>query len=469
MSLKSLKTKRLLILGISGLFLIQAIIAPLSAHAQSSEASSINCGEFNDFTSRNDDRAFHNPCIGGGGACSAGAGSPSGPAPTSLVGESNPERVWNYFIARGLTPVAAAGSMGNIEKESGFNPWIVESTGVGFGLIQWSFERRTAVEAALRAAGITSYTDANEQEGLLIQLNYLWDEQTEAFTLLNAETTVEGNTAIASYNGRFSHQRAESQVGNGSTMLFHALIERSGDVPTEADRIGGYGVLTHRIDSAKKYLELYGGNSSAGGQCSVGQGGLTFDQAKALMDWYIEQGAGGGQLTISDVCNPWGTGFGECYAWASFISHYILGGACESNSWSAPGIAHSLINNASESNTKWQEVKEENLQPFTVISHGDMTGDQHVMVVLGIQDGEIIFTDLNVGSPLEDSDGRYIRGGTGGGNPGRVLRVKTLAETGFNFIPPTANGQSLPAMAAPVDGAKALSDMQAFMQEKGIN
>ncbi|NCU38889.1 hypothetical protein EOL96_07625, partial [Candidatus Saccharibacteria bacterium] len=40
------------------------------------------------------------------------AGDLTAPAPTSLTGETNAEKVWNYFIQRGLTPVAAAGAMG---------------------------------------------------------------------------------------------------------------------------------------------------------------------------------------------------------------------------------------------------------------------------------------------------------------------------------------------------------------------
>ena len=69
-----------------------------------------------DFYSSND-ILFYNPCEDGGGTSCTTAGSLTGPAPTSLSGSSNAEKVWNYFTGRGLTPVGAAGAMGNRSEE----------------------------------------------------------------------------------------------------------------------------------------------------------------------------------------------------------------------------------------------------------------------------------------------------------------------------------------------------------------
>ena len=61
------------------------------------------------------------------------------------------EKVWNALIKAGYSPQAAAGAMGNIYAESGFNPDRIENgTGIGFGLCQWSFDRRTRLEAFTR-------------------------------------------------------------------------------------------------------------------------------------------------------------------------------------------------------------------------------------------------------------------------------------------------------------------------------
>jgi|GEM_PF-320489 phage tail tape measure protein len=64
-----------------------------------------------------------------------------------LVGNENSEKVWNFFKKRGFSPEATAGIMGNFQRESGMNPAITEiGNGIGFGLAQWSFERRTKLE-----------------------------------------------------------------------------------------------------------------------------------------------------------------------------------------------------------------------------------------------------------------------------------------------------------------------------------
>ena len=40
----------------------------------------------------------------------------------ALVGNTIQERIWNFLKGKGLTDIAAAGVMGNIQAESGFNP-----------------------------------------------------------------------------------------------------------------------------------------------------------------------------------------------------------------------------------------------------------------------------------------------------------------------------------------------------------
>lgn len=73
------------------------------------------------------------------------------------------EITWNFLIGKSLNEKSIAAIMGNIQMESGFNPDIIESsTGIGFGLCQWSFGRRTQLEAY--------GTDINKQ------LEFLWSE-----------------------------------------------------------------------------------------------------------------------------------------------------------------------------------------------------------------------------------------------------------------------------------------------------
>lgn len=106
------------------------------------------------------------------------AGTSGGTA--SLVGNENAEKIWNYLVGNDgnlnekdrLTPEQAAGVMGNIKAESGFNPGIEEKTAradKGYGIIQWTFDRRIALEKAAKKEGVKS-------SDLGFQLTYLFQE-----------------------------------------------------------------------------------------------------------------------------------------------------------------------------------------------------------------------------------------------------------------------------------------------------
>lgn len=70
---------------------------------------------------------------------------------------------WDFLRNRGLSELSVAAIMGNIEAESEFDPNLVEAgNGIGLGLCQWSFVRRTQLEAF--------GTDLNHQ------LWFLWSE-----------------------------------------------------------------------------------------------------------------------------------------------------------------------------------------------------------------------------------------------------------------------------------------------------
>jgi len=69
-----------------------------------------------------------------------------GNIPTS-GGMKTATAIYQQLVADGVPPAAAAGVVGNIGAESNFDPAAIEGgTGIGRGLIQWSFERRDAFE-----------------------------------------------------------------------------------------------------------------------------------------------------------------------------------------------------------------------------------------------------------------------------------------------------------------------------------
>lgn len=78
-------------------------------------------------------------CSGAGCTCSL---------PTNLAGSDNPEKAFRFFVSKGLSPMHAAGVLGNLMQESGVNPEAVQGGGLtkdpatvggkGWGIMQWT-------------------------------------------------------------------------------------------------------------------------------------------------------------------------------------------------------------------------------------------------------------------------------------------------------------------------------------------
>lgn len=83
-----------------------------------------------------------------GGGCSCNVGGSGGN--TNLTGSENAQKIFNFFIGKGLAPAVAGGFIGNMTSESGLNPRALEPgttgdapiPGRGYGLIQWTFHER---------------------------------------------------------------------------------------------------------------------------------------------------------------------------------------------------------------------------------------------------------------------------------------------------------------------------------------
>lgn len=79
-------------------------------------------------------------------------------------------KVWNALRNAGYNEISTAAAMGNIEHESHFDPALIEKgSGVGFGLVQWSYGRRTAFENYANSKGVSP-------SDLSIQIEYLLKE-----------------------------------------------------------------------------------------------------------------------------------------------------------------------------------------------------------------------------------------------------------------------------------------------------
>lgn len=354
-----------------------------------SVASAANFDE--QFYSSND-ILFYDPR---GSSCSTGSGT-LGTAPTQLKGESNAEKVWNYLIGRGLTPIAAAGAMGNLEQESaGFNPWAGEggnttlnksAMGVGFGIIQWTNTdgntqgRRYKVMKYLEDNGVKlDASDASQMDNaLLYQLNWLWDGEYGKTTWqegINAESSVEGDTSKNPVS-------AEENTGNGSTLYFHASVERSADSPS---------MLQERIDSAKNFLEKFG-NGAQG--CSIGEGGLTIDQAKKLMTYYADIETDDAVRSLPGMAGFYTLdgcpGKPNCTAFSAyFIAKFTN---MKSN---AMGYGYEKVRSLAADNPGSQTGTMP--QPFAVFSTGT-TSPGHTGIILGIHGDTAVIGEASCGA-----------------------------------------------------------------------
>ncbi len=369
------KTYKLSLIG----FVIALVISSTLSIIMSAKTYAADCDT--DFYSSND-IIFYNPCEDGGGtSCTTGLGTLDAPAPNALSGESNAEKVWNYFIVRGLTPVAAAGAMGNIDQESSFNPLVQEGgSGIGFGLIQWSFERRTKLEAAAAAQGVSFAPGADSDAALLFQLNWLWDGEygTQQWQpQVNAETKIEGDP---------SKSFSEDNTGNGSAMVFHALVERSGDSAAGKQE---------RIDSAKMFLERFGNNGSAEGNCSVGQGGLTLEQAQKLMTYYRDTDGDALSLIFTgpDALCSGSTEREQLLANCVAFSMYFTNKFTSYKGVSTSG--GSVVNKMTAENAGGKTGNEP--QPFSVFSRSSSDPNGHTGIILGIHDGKAVIGEAACG------------------------------------------------------------------------
>ncbi|MDF2606593.1 MAG: putative hydrolase [Bacillales bacterium] len=149
------------------------------------------------------------------------------------------EQTWNFFKTKNLPDKSIASIMGNIQAESGFDPDIVEGgSGIGFGLCQWSFGRRTQLEAY----GIDIQS----------QLEFLWSE------LSGENLSITGaNFQWINKTGYLNHD--EFMSGNGTiedlTSAFCFCWERP-DIETAH--------LEFRQISANNYFIQF--NGTGGGQ-----------------------------------------------------------------------------------------------------------------------------------------------------------------------------------------------------------
>jgi MYXO-CTERM domain-containing protein len=112
-----------------------------------------------------------------------GQGGPGGGTEDERVDESasaltaNDKLAFDYFLVKGLTPVQAAGIVGNLDQESNMNPGAVQPGGPGRGIAQWSVGGRWNADPGDNAVAYAA-SHGKSVTSLGLQLDFIWFELT---------------------------------------------------------------------------------------------------------------------------------------------------------------------------------------------------------------------------------------------------------------------------------------------------
>ena len=199
---------------------------------------------------------------------------------SSLVGNKNDEKVYNYFIAKGLSPVQAAGIAGNMAIESGFDPERIQGKDIGdgskdpndagssgWGLIQWTPGSKVIIAA--KQAGL----EGQPIYELSTQLDLVWGH------MQNKPPITKGSFSIPEYKKITDVEKAVN--------YFEDKIEGAGE-PNYPDR----------YQAARLALEEYGEGSSTSSASSAAQTSVSNCDS-------IDSGAAAGNAVQTAINYAW--------------------------------------------------------------------------------------------------------------------------------------------------------------------
>lgn len=136
-----------------------------------------------------------------------------GPSPDLL--KAGPEKVAYLQNQHGLSPVAAAGVVGNLYQESGFNPNATHDGGRGYGMAGWDPQRTAALQAFAQSQG-KAPSDPQVQLDFVVNEGKSGDMGAQrAWQMLQtAKTPEEATTALMHYFRPAGYTPNNPQGGN---------------------------------------------------------------------------------------------------------------------------------------------------------------------------------------------------------------------------------------------------------------
>lgn len=168
---------------------------------------------------------------------------------TSIIGNTDKLRIWNFLKAQGFSDAATSGVMGNFEQESGYSPDANESGEAGpygyggYGIAQWTGGRRETLFSRADGAGVP----VND---LQFQLeHFMWEI-----------TVGPENNSFSVYGGLSGGLNEFKSLSDpaDACIVFEASLERAGTP-----------MMDNRIRYAHAdFAELGGKTTEAGGSSS---------------------------------------------------------------------------------------------------------------------------------------------------------------------------------------------------------
>ncbi len=238
--------------------------------------------------------------------CGTSAGGATAGAITSLRGNDNGAKIFNFWVDAGLTSQQAAGITGSMQHEGGFSPFRQEEGKTwpagGWGIARFTGGERVSATAFVRGAVGDSLfdqyyktdfggavvqsngfvpknvpADVNDKF-LLNELNYLFDhiQKLQPNSIRTSGVKADYNQIVPSNTTLFAYIKSLAQARD-TAIAWTYLYESPGDIKATA---------AARATSAADILTMFGAGikTTCGGSLSAG--GMTLDQGVKFMNDY---------------------------------------------------------------------------------------------------------------------------------------------------------------------------------------
>ena len=148
----------------------------------------------------------------------------------------NAAKIFFHLTSKGLSRAGACGVLGNIQAESSFNPGIEEyATGIGYGICQWSFGRRTNLENYAKKK-------KKKKSDLTLQCDFLLLELTTSYKSLYSSlcsTTISVEKAADKFVRDFERPANVSYTSKWRQKYAEAWLEKLKKAPISNDTTTG--------------------------------------------------------------------------------------------------------------------------------------------------------------------------------------------------------------------------------------